>query len=105
MNRRSQLFPSLLLALGLAVSPAARAEDAVTWQLLPEVKVDGSGIFLSQLVVPTTSSSVVHPPTVVLPHIRLAPAPGLGQTASLSRAQIIELVQKQDAGIETSNWT
>jgi len=99
----------LFAALGLAClgsSPSARAQDTpVTWQLAPEVKVDGTGIFLSQLVVPTTSSSVVHPPTVVLPHLRLAPAPSLGQTASLSRAQIIELASQQVPELDGTNWT
>ena len=98
----------LSVALGLAclgVSPAARAEDAVTWQLVPDVKVDGSGIFLSQLVTPTTSSLVVHSPTVVLPHLRLAPAPSLGQTAFLSRAQVIELARQQVPELDSTNWS
>jgi flagella basal body P-ring formation protein FlgA len=86
-------------------STASAADEEVTWQLLPKVQVDGSGIFLSQLVVPTSSSSVVHPPTVVLPHLRLAPAPSLSQTASLSRAQIIELAHDAVPELAGTNWT
>ena len=105
MKTRPSIFSLLaagLLCLGFAGT--GRADDAVTWQLLPELKVDGSGIFLNQLVVPTTSSLVAHPPTVVLPHLRLAPAPSLGQTASFSRAQIIELAHDVFPELATTNW-
>jgi flagella basal body P-ring formation protein FlgA len=107
---RLKIRGTILYLSLLAFTPVCLAEDgAVTWQLLPEVKVDSRGIFLDQLVIPTTtpSSSVVHPhtTTVVLPQLRLAPAPGLGQTASLSRAQINELTQKNDSELVTSNWS
>ncbi len=107
MTSRLQNFLSVVLGLAcLGFSAALRAEDAVTWQLAGEAKVDGSGIFLSQIITPTTSSSsVVHPSTVVLPHLRLAPAPSLGQTAFLSRAQVIELARQQFPEIDTTNWT
>ena len=106
MKRRNHLILTLLLGLGLsAVACVARADDAVTWQLLPDVKVDGTGIFLSQVVAPTTSSLVEHTPqTVVLPHLRLAPAPSLGQTASFTRAQIIELAGGQVPELSGTNW-
>ena len=63
----------LAILLGSAAA-AARADQPVTWQLLPQAQVDSSGIFLSQLL--------ITKPTVVLPQTRLAPAPPLGQTAS-----------------------
>ena len=75
---------TILCSCWFALAPAARAQEPVTWQLLPQAKVDSAGIFLNQLVVPS-SSSVVGPAPVVLPQIRLAPAPNLGQTASFSR--------------------
>jgi flagella basal body P-ring formation protein FlgA len=89
----------------------ARADEGVVWQLRPEAKVDSSGIFLNQLVVPiessnvAASSSAVATSSVILPQIRLAPAPSLGQTASLSRSEIAELAQKQVPGLITSNWS
>jgi flagella basal body P-ring formation protein FlgA len=107
MMTPSHLLSSLaagLLCLGIP-GAARAADDAVTWQLRPELKVDASGIFLSQLVEPAVSSSAAHPPNVVLPHLRLAPAPSLGQTASFSRAQIIELAHDQCPELATTNWT
>jgi flagella basal body P-ring formation protein FlgA len=106
MTRRSSIFLSCLVAL--ACAGPVHADDADTsdaWQLLPEVKVDSSGIFLSQLVVPAPSSSAVHSSTVVLPHIRLAPAPTLGQTASFSRDQIITLARAAVPDFAITNWT
>ncbi len=90
---------------------AARAQEAATWQLLPEARVDGSGIFLQQLVqlvVPSSASSsasVAAASSAVLPQIRLASAPSPGQTASFSRSQITELVQKNYSGLIVSNWS
>jgi flagella basal body P-ring formation protein FlgA len=103
MIRRSPIFLAGLLAL--ACAGPVFADDTDTWQLLPEVKVDGSGIFLSQLVVPAPSSSAVHSSTVVLPHIRLASAPTLGQTASFSRDQIIALARAAMPDFAITNWS
>jgi flagella basal body P-ring formation protein FlgA len=106
MIRRSHIFLFSLLALGCAgFAPAVHADDAESWQLVPEVKVDNTGIFLSQLVVPAPSSSAVHSSTVVLPHIRLAPAPTLGQTASFSRDQVLALAQKVVPDFAITNWS
>ena len=60
--------------------------------------MDSTGIFLVQLVSPSST-------TVVPPQIRLAPAPHLGQTVSLSRDQIAELAQKQSPGLVLTNWS
>lgn len=95
---------TILCSCWFALAPAARAQEPVTWQLLPEAKVDSAGIFLNQLVAPS-SSSVVGPAPVVLPQIRLAPAPHLGQTASFSRTQIAELVQKSAPELILTNWS
>jgi flagella basal body P-ring formation protein FlgA len=106
MSRRPNIFLVCLLALACAgFVPAVHADDAETWELVPDVKVDSSGIFLSQVVVPAPSSSAVHSSTVVLPHIRLAPAPTLGQTASFSRDQILELAQKVVPDFTITNWS
>ncbi len=104
-----KIFSSILLSLTLAC--AARAQDAVTLRLLPEAQVDSSGIFLHQLVVPvvpssaSSSASVAAASSAVLPQIRLASAPSPGQTASFSRSQITELVQKCSSGLIVSNWS
>ncbi|MDB6022595.1 MAG: Flagellar basal body P-ring biosynthesis protein-like protein [Pedosphaera sp.] len=82
----------------VGVGRTARAEETVAWKLSPQAEVDSAGIFLDQIV-PTPAS------TVALPHLRLAPAPSPGQTASLSRNQICELVQKQTSGFVTTNWS
>jgi flagella basal body P-ring formation protein FlgA len=106
MIRPSKFLFSGLLALACAgFAPAVHADDAETWELVPDVKVDSSGIFLSQVVVPAPSSSAVHSSTVVLPHIRLAPAPTLGQTASLSRDQVVALAQKLVPDFAITNWS
>src|SRR5258708_2912309 len=77
---------------------AVCAEETVAWKLSSQAEVDSAGIFLDQIVTTPTS-------TVALPHLRLAPAPSPGQTASLSRNQICELVQKQTAGFVSTNWS
>ncbi|MGA2557754.1 MAG: flagella basal body P-ring formation protein FlgA, partial [Verrucomicrobiota bacterium] len=73
------------------------AAPAVSWKLLPEARVDSSGVFLNQLV-------KANPP-VVLPQIRLALAPALGQTIFLSRDQVLALARTNVAGMSASNWT
>jgi flagella basal body P-ring formation protein FlgA len=73
---------------------AGQPED---WQLLPQAQVDSSGIFLSQVVTAPTS--------VVLPLIRLASAPPLGQTVSFSKDQVTELVRQHNPELIASNWS
>jgi len=83
----------------LVVVPAAdpAAASGGSWQLPAEARVDSSGIFLNQIV-------NANPP-VALPHIRLAPAPPLGQTISFSRDQVIALARTNLAGLNAANWT
>ena len=80
-----------------ATATVEAAAPAVSWQLPSEVKVDSSGIFLNQIV-----NAI---PPVALPRIRLAPAPSLGQTISLSRDQIIALARTNLAELGATNWT
>jgi len=80
--------------------PPARcafAGEPDSFQLQDEAKVDGSGVFLSQLVVPSLHAT--------LPKLRLAPAPVLGQTMSLSRQQIIALAKDSFPEVDTTNWS
>jgi len=98
MNASKNIFRPLLLVLAcLGLAQAACAGESADWQLLPEARVDSSGIFLNQTVLP--------PNHVVLPQIRLAPAPSLGQTVSLSRLQITELVRKYAPDLSVTNWS
>ncbi len=69
----------------------------ISWHLLPEARVDSSGVFLNQII-------SANPP-VDLPRIRLAPAPALGQTTFWSRDQVIALARTNVAGMSASNWT
>jgi flagella basal body P-ring formation protein FlgA len=94
MNFLKKIFTGLLLVSVAAV----RASEPDAWQLLPQAQVDSTGIFLDQIVVPPTA-------TVVPPHLRLAPAPSLGQTASFSRKQITELAQNHNSEFLTTNWS
>jgi len=98
MNPVKIIFYCLLIALAqTGRAQTTNAGDAVL-QLLPQAQVDSAGIFLDQIVSSPAS-------TVVLPHLRLAPAPNLGQTASLSRSQITELAQACHAELITTNWS
>lgn len=104
--RQKNFFAAAVAAVAVAAALPIRAQDdTVTWRLVPDAKVDSSGIFLSQLVVPTTSSLVVSNSPVVLPHLRLAPAPSLGQTALISRDQVIQLARQSVPELAGTNWT
>jgi flagella basal body P-ring formation protein FlgA len=98
MNRLNKFFPCLFLALVL-MHPARRAVagEPADFQLLGEAKVDASGIFLNQLMRPSLQ--------VTLPTLRLASAPILGQTISLSRQQIIALAGSAVPALDTTHWS
>ena len=81
----------------VSLSSAARLEAAPdTWQLLPAAAVDGSGVFLGQLL---------NNPTNAVPLLQLAPAPRWGQTNILTREQIIELARHHFSALDTTNWS
>ncbi|HEY3857440.1 MAG TPA: flagellar basal body P-ring formation chaperone FlgA [Verrucomicrobiae bacterium] len=98
MKKLSNIFSIIAVTACLAVAPVLRGEEPVTWQLAPQAQVDSTGIFLVQLASPSST-------TVVPPQIRLAPAPHLGQTVSLSREQIAELAHKQSPSLVLTNWS
>ena len=97
MNRTAKYlkFLSLALVLARSVCPLVAGEP-LAFALVSEAKVDSSGIFLRQIVSPSSAT---------LPQIRLAPAPPMGQTTSLSRRQIIDLAKEAAPQLETTNWT
>jgi flagella basal body P-ring formation protein FlgA len=86
--------------LALVLAPPARrlvAGEPDSFQLQAEAKVDGAGIFLNQLLTPSLHAT--------LPPLRLAQAPVLGQTMSLSRQQIIALTKDAVPALNTTNWS
>jgi flagellar basal body P-ring formation protein FlgA len=98
MNRLDKYSRAFLLGLLLACPARPVLGGAPgAFALVPEAKVDSSGIFLNQLVRP--------PPSATLPLLRLAPAPPVGQTTPLSRQQIIDLAKEAAPQLDTTNWT
>ncbi len=92
-------FKHIICCLLLGAARAALADETNVWQLLPQAQVDSSGIFRDKIFFTPTAH-------LVLPHHRLAQSPNSGQTASFSRNQIIELVQKQTTSeLLTTNWS
>jgi flagella basal body P-ring formation protein FlgA len=90
----------LCSVLALVLAPPggrAAAGEPDAFQLQAEAKVDGAGIFLDEVL--TLS------PHATLPKLRLAPAPVLGQTTSLSRQQIIALAKDAVPALNTTNWS
>jgi flagella basal body P-ring formation protein FlgA len=98
MKNAARFFVSLVFALVMVPpTPRARAGDAVAFQLQAEAKVDGSGIFLNQVLSPSNHAT--------LPAFRLASAPSLGQTNSFTRQQIIALAKDVAPELDTTNWS
>jgi flagella basal body P-ring formation protein FlgA len=98
MKNMARLILALVCALDLApLSHCAFAGEPAAFQLQADAKVDGTGIFLTQLL---TSNFQAN-----LPIIRLAPAPPLGQTISLSRQQIVALAKDAAPALNTTNWS
>jgi flagella basal body P-ring formation protein FlgA len=98
MKRWDRFILCVVLQLVLG-TPACRAYggEPAAFQLQAEAKVDGAGIFLQQVV-----ATNLH---ATLPILRLAQAPVLGQTTSLSRQQIIDLAKDACPELNTTNWS
>jgi flagella basal body P-ring formation protein FlgA len=77
----------------IALAPLGVVADTNAWQLLPQALVDSSGIFLDQVV---TGPSAV-------PHVRLARAPGLDETAAFSRDQVAEFIRQYAPALSATN--
>jgi flagella basal body P-ring formation protein FlgA len=97
MKTTSRFIFCLLFAPVLLASVGGACGQPAAFQLQAEAKVDGKGIFLTQLVTPSLHAA--------LPILRLAPAPVLGQTTSLSRQQIIDLAKDSFPALDTTNWS
>jgi flagella basal body P-ring formation protein FlgA len=97
MNGINRVFATVI-ALILAQAPGhAVAGEPSALALRPEAKVDGKGVFLSQVLAPSD-----HAP---LPSFRLAAAPAVGQTNTLSRQQIIDMARDSVPALNTTNWS
>lgn len=95
----SPLFSAFLLSALLGGGPRVFAfPEPAAFELLPAAQVDSAGIFLHQIA--TAKPSVLPPQP-----IRLADAPAFGQAASLSRAQIQEMLKAIAPGFSATNWS
>src|SRR5580698_2217125 len=95
-------FKTLLFSMFIALPATGWAQlaDAVgqdSWKLLPEAKVDSSGIYLDQVAV---APGLTQP----LPHLLLARAPHMGQTNLFSRNDMTALLQGSPARLLMTNW-
>jgi len=88
----------LLSALFGGGVPGFAMPEPAALELLPAAQVDSAGIFLHQIA--NAKQSVLPPQP-----IRLADAPVFGQAASLSRAQIVELLKTSAPGFAATNWS
>ena len=84
---------TIFYAGALALFPLALAGQTNSWQLLPRASVDSAGVFLDEII--TAPSGV--------PHLRLTRAPSLGQTATFSRSQIADFVQRNAPSLSAAN--
>ncbi|MBC8003405.1 MAG: flagellar basal body P-ring formation protein FlgA [Opitutaceae bacterium] len=87
----------LLGALQCAIALSAFAEGPALRSLVATAQVDSEGVFVDQVLTAGAGDA--------WPHIRLAPAPAFGQTLTLSRAQIQDLLQKHAPDLAFTNWT
>lgn len=89
-----------LLPIAPAASGAEPPPDSPpAFVLLPAAQVGVSGIYLREVL----AASSAHMP--VLPDLRLAAAPALGQTASFTRDQIAALVARFAPELAATNWS
>lgn len=79
------------------VVPAPAAAPVSALMFIESAEVDGEGIFLDQIVTTT--------PPLPLPHLRLAPAPTVGQVTLLTRTQVVAWIQSRAPAVTTTHWT
>lgn len=98
-NFLGRMLPAWLV-LGMAAAAAAASAtgpaDEGAWRLLPQAQVHAEGVYLNELV---------DSRSAVLPHVRLAAAPVVGQATVLTRAQITELLRQTMPELVSTNWT
>lgn len=87
----------LINALICTAAMGAFAEGPVARSLVATAHVDSTGVFADQILTPGPDGS--------LPHVRLVSAPAPGQTISLTRVQVQDLLQKHAPDLVGTNWT
>jgi flagella basal body P-ring formation protein FlgA len=99
MNLARTILAAILAAAPLIASAQADlSAEADSYQLLPQVQVDGAGIYFDQILVSPA-------PNKPVPHILMARAPQVGQSVSFSQNDIAILAQACASGLKLSNWT
>jgi flagella basal body P-ring formation protein FlgA len=93
MDFSKNIFLSIALLVGFA-SPVWAGEP-ISWKLQSAAQVDGSGIFLEEIV-------ALNSPTA-LPRTRLAASPEFGKTISFSRAKVIEMAKEMNIELSATN--
>jgi flagella basal body P-ring formation protein FlgA len=91
----NRLIFILCLSVGPVVLPSTAGEP-VRWRFRPSAQVDATGVYLNQLIAA---------PPIDLPHVRLTSAPVAGQSLTLNRAQIKELLGEQAPDCIATNWS
>lgn len=96
-----RLLKPILIALAAVLPAAAQvpapATDPLSYQLAPQVQVDSAGIYFDQILLSPA-------PDKPIPHILMARAPRLGQTATFSQNDVAILAQACSLGLKLTNW-
>jgi flagella basal body P-ring formation protein FlgA len=95
MSWYKNLFILPLAILAQLAGPQTASADV--WRLLPQAQVDGTGIFLDQVVAMPGAGRAI-------PHLRIAGAPQPSQPSSFSRSQIALLARLAGAAPLATNW-
>jgi flagella basal body P-ring formation protein FlgA len=91
---RRGLVAVAALALGLL---AGRAADAPAIVLQASALADSQGVFVAQVITNTNG--------LALPQLRLADAPAIGQTLTLTRAQVRAELERLAPALAWTNWS
>jgi flagella basal body P-ring formation protein FlgA len=92
--RRWQWLAAMFILSG-GFFEVIRADQTPAFQLAANAQVDGSGIFLNQLVVSAQT----------LPAVRLCDSPAFGKTLVLTSTQVNALLAAVVPKLATTNWT
>ncbi len=96
----SRLFITLLVGAGLGsgalAQPVSDSAPTPTWTLQGAAQVDGSGIYLRQLVAESSSAPA---------ELQLGRSPAPGRTIEWSRQQIVEFARNAGFSTAVTQWT
>lgn len=89
-------IPGLGLTTAGAAVPAGQRSTGPALALRQAIEVDGEGIFLDQVL--------IAEPATPLPHLRLAPAPVVGQVTLLTRTQVVAWIEANAPAVLAARW-